>query len=686
MREKGTGPVASTSSSVQHEHEHAEAGTPPHLGTIYLSPAGTPVGRFNFIVDPESGATVEIGTAVAATTLEGVVIGTVVDMQVLGPQRDPIQTDLLGRVDMPLAGEVHDVVMATVQVFHSEALRPVRAGLVRGATAEEILLATGYHRMDAHIPAGVVPLADGSWAKVALDKYALLGPESAHLMCSGLSGQAAKSSFLGVLLRSAVHAGSNPEAEGTTAALVFNVKGPDLINLDREPAAGYELSEDDLRMYEALGLPPTPFPHVDVWAPALPGGESGTRSPREDALPLRWDLRSIWPYLRFFYPWISDNDNMKNFLADFADEFLWSSSPVRRVRTFAQIDAWFLDMFARAEPNEDNGGKGNQTPYKSHHIATLRRAHKLLMSLPGRCGGLLTKREARPGEDLPVDEFRPGQVVVVDVANLNSDVQAVVIARICNRLLEVAEAESSDLGVDHLIVWVDELNTYAPAQGSDYAAVRKVLQLISKQGRYAGISLWGAAQALSKVDELVRTNAATRAVGVTTEAELSTGIYGKLPGGISERLATLPKGQMAVWHYSFRNALVMRFPRPAWMTGKPKGERKARRTPKATATPSAPPSLNALLATLGLTPAACDRLIEGIEPETVMTIIAGADDREEAIARLRLARVPDMRRQALPVTRLEVGDDELDPFGLAAAAPPVPPASAAEIAVNPFAV
>lgn len=41
------------------------------LGTVYLPAAGTGVGQFQFIVDPEHGGAVEIGTPVAAETAEG---------------------------------------------------------------------------------------------------------------------------------------------------------------------------------------------------------------------------------------------------------------------------------------------------------------------------------------------------------------------------------------------------------------------------------------------------------------------------------------------------------------------------------------------------------------------------------------------------------------------------------------
>lgn len=610
---------------------------PASLGGIYLpAGAGTPVGRFEFIVDPHTGSGVEIGTPIAADTTEGTVIGAVVDMRTVGTAPSPTAADLGASHASEALAEVHEVVVASVQVFWSATMRPVRAGRVRPATAAEMLMATGYERMDWAVPAGVVGLADGEFAKVCLDGKALLGPESAHLCIGGLSGQAAKTSFAGTLLRSAIHAGGL--AGESVAAIIFNVKGEDLVYLDEPPAAGYELSAEDLEIYAALGVPASPFEDVAVYAPALPGG-GGTRSPRPDATNLRWDLPQLWPFLKYFFPWMYEDEKLMSFFAEFEELCLKTKNPHQRVDTFTKLEQWFDNCIGEAMES------GASTAWRSHHIATMRKLRRMLTALPSRGGGLFTKETARPGEDIPDTGWRHGQVLVVDIAGLPTDVQSVVIARTCDRLLK--KAENGELGTSHLIVFADELNSFAPASGGDMAAVKKILQRLATQGRYAGISVWGAAQKLSKIDELVRDNCATRALGITTDGELASGIYGRLPGGLAERIATLPKGSMALWHYSFRSALVVRFPRPAWKTGKPKTTGAARPT---------------ALSVLKLSERAASRLTEGIPAEMAEEIVAGADDAELAKARLAEVRVPDMTKVALhePLARV----DPENPFDL----------------------
>lgn len=590
------------------------------LGRVYLpSNPGTPVGRFDFLVDHDAGESVEIGTPVAADTTEGVVVGTVVDMRTVGTASDPVAADLAGD---PQLARLSDVVVATVQVFDSPRMRPVRAGGVRAATAEEMRRATGEDRMEWPIPAGVVPLADGGFAPVAFDGHALLGPESAHLTVGGLSGQAAKTSYIGTLLRAAISRG---EEGRSVAALVFNVKGEDLIWLDESPAAGYELSEEDMAIYSSLGVPATPFENVTVYAPALPATSSGTRSPRPDAWRLGWDLPMVWPYLKYFLgPVVFEDEKVASFLAEFRGFLLTHRDPLDRVDTFDKLEAWFAARLADAEEGE--------SPYawRTHHKATMWRIRRMLSGITARSGGLVVPGTAKSGEDVPDSGWRQGEVVVVDLAGLTTDVQSVVIARTLERILR--SAESGELGVDHLVVVADELNAFAPSTGGEMQSVRKVLQRVATQGRYAGISLWGAGQKLSKVDELVRDNAATRALGITADGELASGVYGRMPSGLVERIATLPKGFMALTHYSFRSPLMVRFPRPAWRTGKAR-----------TSGASRPSSTDGL----GLSRASIARLTEGVPEDVVEEILASSPDSAAATERLARARVPDMSKTAL---------------------------------------
>jgi DNA helicase HerA-like ATPase len=161
-------------------------------------------------------------------------------------------------------------------------------------------------------------------------------------------------------------------------------------------------------------------------------------------------------------------------------------------------------------------------------------------------------------------------VYVVDVANLEEDAQDLVFARVVSQLRE--HLEKRQLGVEHVVVFVDELNKYAPADGAD-TYVRKMLLDIAERGRYLGLVLFGAQQFRSQVHRRVVGNSGTSLYGRMDPDELATPGYQTLAPATKARLATLEKGQLMVRHPHFGQPIFVRFPRPAVLGGREGVER-----------------------------------------------------------------------------------------------------------------
>src|SRR4029079_17474004 len=128
------------------------------------------------------------------------------------------------------------------------------------------------------------------------------------------------------------------------------------------------------------------------------------------------------------------------------------------------------------------------------------------------------------------------------------------------------------LGVDHVVVFVDELNKYAPHDGPD-TYVRKMLLDIAERGRYLGLVLFGAQQFRSQVHRRLVGNCGTALFGRMDADELATPGYAVLSPAIRTKLATLEKGQLMVRHPHFTQPIFVRFPRPAVMRGRDGAER-----------------------------------------------------------------------------------------------------------------
>ncbi|MFN2398372.1 MAG: ATP-binding protein [Gemmatimonadaceae bacterium] len=464
--------------------------------------------------------------------------------------------------------EVRLYTAAVLRQLPEEPLQPVPIGQVYLATDSDVTVAL---RMDAYTRAGSntgVPVglyrSGGMDSPIYLDADFLLGPEAAHLNITGVSGLATKTSAVEWLLASLFT--HFPADKGAVAAVCFNVKGPDLCFLDLPG----NLDDADREMYGKLGVIPAPFENVRYFAPYKPDGFSlATLRSNPELLhnvePLTWGLREV---LQFADVLLNKDDvdakadALIDFIRerildrDFSDTRLESGRKTYRVRTFAQLDEWFRDVIRTLED-------GNGESWRTHHVATIRKVRNRLSNISTRCAGLVT--DDGNTSDLPWGSFEDRTVYVVDVALAEEDAQDLIFARLVSKLRE--HLERRDLGVQHVVVFVDELNKYAPGDGPD-TYVRKMLLDISERGRYLGLVLFGAQQFRSQVHRRVVGNAGTALFGRMDGDELATPGYAVLSPAIKARLATLSKGQLMVRHPHFTQPVFVTFPRPAVMRGR----------------------------------------------------------------------------------------------------------------------
>jgi len=475
--------------------------------------------------------------------------------------------------EIPVPTDRTEVRLYTAQVLRhipEEPLQPVPMGAVYLANDDDVAMALrmdGYIR-GAHatgIPIGVYR-AGGLRSPVYLDADFLVGPEAAHLNISGVSGLATKTSAIEWLLQSLFT--HFPAHRGSVAAVCFNVKGPDLCFLD-QPG---RLDDADRAIYDLLDVPAAPFEQVRYFAPYTPRGYAlNTLRSHPDlahtVTPLTWGLGEVLQFAEVLLN-KDDVDAKADALIDFIRERVVGKSfedpgftRTHRVQSFADLDAWFREVLRKLE--ESNGDT-----WRTHHAATIRKVRNRLSNLSTRCAGLVT--DDGLASDLPFGSFEDRTVYVVDIANVEEDAQDLVFARVVSKLRE--HLERRDLGVDHVVVFVDELNKYAPHDGAD-TYVRKMLLDIAERGRYLGLVLFGAEQFRSQVHRRVVGNAGTTVYGRMDADELATPGYQVLSPAVKARLSTLDKGQLMVRHPHFAQPVFVRFPRPAVMTGREGVER-----------------------------------------------------------------------------------------------------------------
>jgi uncharacterized protein len=452
---------------------------------------------------------------------------------------------------------------AVLRQIPEEPLQPVPLGSVWLASDADVILALrmdGYtgHERATGVPVGLYA-AGGLESPVYLDCDFLLGPEAAHLNITGVSGLATKTSAVEFLLGSIFQ--TFPAHKGTVAAVCFNVKGPDLCFLD-QPAT---LGPEDRRQYARLGLSPEPFDNIHYYAPLKPDGVNLNTLRTHEALshntePLVWGLREVLDYAEVVLN-RDDIDAKADAFIDFLAERVVGREyvdPTLRtkpflVQSFADLEEFFHRIFDFMEAM----GKGGEV-WKTHHMATIRKVRNRLSNISTRSKGLVT--DDGVAHDLPWGSFEDRSVHVIDVAGLDPLAQDLVFARVVSKLRE--HLERRDLGVDHIVVFVDELNKYAPADGPD-TYVRRMLLDLSERGRYLGLVLFSAQQFRSQIQRRIVGNAGTGIYGRMDGDELATAGYATISPATKIKLATLPKGELMLRHPHFTQPIFVKFPRPA---------------------------------------------------------------------------------------------------------------------------
>ena len=447
-----------------------------------------------------------------------------------------------------------------------------------------------------------MPLAlDNTGLPVAVDVEFLDGTRGGHMSISGVSGVATKTSFALHLLYMLMESASGREALGIhaagTRALVFNVKGEDLLHFDRASssyskrcAQGPELEQQ----WRALGQEaPGPFGSVSFYAPLsrFAGDSLATdveSRPADQIVPYGWPpLEFIrLGLLRFCFSDVDDTRNQLSFIEQRVRVQLARWAHPCRERSGAAVMkppdttlSYNLEKLATMKRPPVSSGEGDlicdfrelvdflerqlelnpqewtgQTQLGTVN-AFLRRLHAMTM----RFGHLVNDRVSPlrlEGEGAPNTN-----VVVVDIHNLHEDGQRFVVGTLLSSIFEAKErGRRFPL---HFVV-LDELNKYAPRQG--HSPLKEVLIDIAARGRSLGVILIGAQQSASDVEPTVVRNAAIRVIGRLDAGEASADVYRFLSPSIRERATRLLPGSMILDQPMIPAPIPCRFPFPNYAT------------------------------------------------------------------------------------------------------------------------
>lgn len=546
---------------------------PEGVGVVMGHEASTSQ-QFSVVLHEDRSLAVDDIVAVTTPDPEGDVVayGVVAEARAqLEGASLPSDTQVIAAGQMP--GEISRT--AEVQVVRVDPERwvaPHPGRPVRLARGEERRRALYEDTMTRRLAVGLA--RDGR--PIALDLDFLDGTKGGHVSISGISGVATKTSTALALVRLLLE---HPEMRRRTRVLIFNVKGEDLLHLDR-PNSTYADRPDRAELDErwrALGLAqPGPFPSIATWAP-----------PREDdpAIPrvggaLREGLRVFgWTplefaeqgLLRFCFTDAADTRGNLSFVVEqmqreltrqavgdpaYPGHLCLKEHPGAR---FADLDGfvtWISELMDEddwATSAEGRRWVGRAAP------GTLQAVQRRLNAAANRLRGLIRAGAVSiPRGELARDE---PAVSVVHLTPLHEQAQRFVVGTLLAQTFAAKEQGTRD-PLEFIVL--DELNKYAPREG--FSPIKETLIDIAQRGRSLGVILIGAQQQASLVAPEITQNAAIRISGRLDAAEAERPEYGWLTPAARARARLLMQGRMLVSQPSVPTALAVEVPFPPWAT------------------------------------------------------------------------------------------------------------------------
>ena len=395
---------------------------------------------------------------------------------------------------------------------------PVHDGsAVSLAEANEVSEALGLSDIKNPLPCGYLEMYEGKEEdKVVLpvhfNSHFLIGPEGAHLNISGISGLAAKTSYAMFLLKAVQEKyleKKDIERNESIAFVVLNVKGRDLLSVDK---INDELTEHDKKIYNMLGMKPEPFQNVKYFYPYSPDSSSNTYARKNDI------DKQIETNIAFKYKYIYEYDRDKlDLLFSNVDDSTGTmdailSEIMSDQGSFSSVENW--DKFLGEIDERCQKQSSNQN--KEISVLSWRKFKRIIKKVLKSNGSLFAKAVSKKANETRISDainnINKNDVLVVDIAKLDEDMQAFVFGDTIRSIYEMKLGQTNrddDEIPTKIIVFIDELNKYASTDIPKSSPILRNILDITERGRSLGIILFSAEQFKSAIHDRVKGNCAS---------------------------------------------------------------------------------------------------------------------------------------------------------------------------------
>jgi DNA helicase HerA-like ATPase len=461
------------------------------------------------------------------------------------------------------AESVEAAQVMTTRVEPEVFVPPLPGAEVRRAADAERDEALFFDGMDKKLPIGIG--RDGRPLYANLDF--LDGTRGAHINISGISGVATKTTYATFLLYSLFNSGVLADDTLNTRALIFNVKGEDLLFLDHDNTSLDDASRD---RYRTLGLLPGAFKSLAVHAPPRKGDRNAApdvSNRTQGVHAFFWTIAEFVTEELLPFVFVDAEDDRQQYTMVVHNV----TAALRRDGTAVDDGGWRIDGttlrtyhelvdFIVQHVTDDDDVVRREWAGAATGMGTINAFVRRLLSSQRALDRLVRADVAASGEHRIRTE--DAQVTVVDLHNLPDRAQRFVVGVTLRRAFDEKEQQGAQRPL--LFIVLDELNKYAPRDGD--SPIKEILLDVAERGRSLGIVLIGAQQTASEVERRVIANSSMRVVGRLDPAEAARPEYGFLPAAHQKRATIAKPGTMFVMQPEIPLPLVVEFPFPAWAT------------------------------------------------------------------------------------------------------------------------
>ena len=461
---------------------------------------------------------------------------------------------------------VHPVYLAKINVNRIEPqyyLPPKPGDEVFKAFGEDRDKGLFFDAMETKIPAGLSQ--DG--LPVYINYNFINGKDGAHISISGMSGVATKTSYSLFLINSIIQ-----KSQDKPKFVIFNVKGKDLLFLDKE---NVRFKEEDKKKFDIMGLEPKPFKDVAFYCPPeKPDSQNPMGAARYDVDKYGFSMKDFASERLLKYMFVENDQEISNlnFIIDRIASKLYELSKTNDTliddkagREIKDLDDLY-ELLQEVYDDKDNDKERYYSWFGRNTSSQSIEAFLRRFAFGKKYIRNLIKKETSTHIKNITKEFLENMhtLNVIDISDLHSVGKMFVVGVILDKIFK--QREESGVSDPKIFVLLDELNKYAPKEG--WSPIKDTLLDIAERGRSLGVILIGAQQTASEVEKRIVANSAIKVVGRLDTAELSGEQYGFLSKSLKQRVSMLKKGSMVLYQPDIPTPTVVSVPMPPWATRK----------------------------------------------------------------------------------------------------------------------